>query len=118
MRAEELRIGNLAQDQNENILRVCDLSEDNEGTISFSVVDRSKFPLPDGWKAEPIEYSAETLNILFTNVPEWYRRLIYGGFANFSCASSGYIELEYIHQVQNLYFVLTGGKELTLNKTA
>ena len=58
MKVNELRIGNFAQDQNGNLLVVSELTKEN---IIFSVVDRSKFPLKDGWKSEFIELTEEWL---------------------------------------------------------
>lgn len=67
MKANEFRIGNYAQDQNGNLLKVCELND--EGKIIFSVVDRSKFPLPDGWQAQPIllsRVSVEKIGLKFS----------------------------------------------------
>ena len=65
MKAENLRLGNLAQDQDGNELIVIELrnhpAEEKKSNISFTVVDRSKFPLPNGWKAEPIPLTEQWL---------------------------------------------------------
>lgn len=58
MKATELRLGNLTQDQDGNLLKVYSLDENN---IKYSVLDRSKFPLMEGWQAEPIPLTAGVL---------------------------------------------------------
>lgn len=58
IKANEIRIGNLMQDQQGNILKVIGIVE---GSISYHVVDRSKFPLENGWSAFPIPLTEEIL---------------------------------------------------------
>jgi len=65
MKSTDFRIGNFAQDQNGNLLKVYSLTEEH---VYYFVVDRSKFPLPEGWKAEPIPITKD-----------WLRKL---GFSN------------------------------------
>jgi hypothetical protein len=113
IKANELRLGNLCWDiHSKQLLKVTDLSA--EAPIGFTVVNREKYPLPDGWQAGYIPLT-----------PEWLERM---GF-EFN-ADEGYFSYElpnkpqgidrikvgngvYVHQLQNLYFALTG-EELTI----
>lgn len=124
MKSTELRIGNLFQDQNGNLLEVAELTEDNQ---VFKVVDRSKFPLPDGWQSEPIHITEEWLERLGFVVGSlkrwttkyymfhsfWYINFKRDGFCSFIAFDCFLKEAQYVHQLQNLYFALTG-EELTL----
>jgi hypothetical protein len=127
MKASELRIGNLLRDKvTKTELRVIELTEQD---IVTYVNDRSMFPLKDGWGIEPIPLTEERLlkfgfsreakiggdGIEFrvyhfdvltfnTNHGWWYK-----------FEPMNYTPLEYVHQLQNFYFALTG-KELTLNQ--
>ena len=58
MKANELRIGNYLQDQNGNILLVIHISTES---IQTTVLDRIKYPLPNGWQMEPIPLTPEIL---------------------------------------------------------
>ncbi len=132
MKSTELRIGNLAQDNKGNLLRVAGLTEDN---ISYYIIDRSKFPLQEDWKAEPIPLTEEWLIKLGFNesddgnsyVLELDRRWAYlvleedfsmsiydkedlSGVNN-PCFKEGISK--HVHQLQNLYFALTN-EELTI----
>jgi hypothetical protein len=132
MKAQDLRIKNLAQDKLTGELLICCVISDS--AVSFSVLDRSKYPLPDGWEAEPIPLTEEWL-VKFgfdhnpTN-PIYMKLPIYRGFSWISvslkdnlgeiafdryCAAQP--PLKHVHQLQNLFFALTG-QELTLNETA
>lgn len=108
MNTKELRIGNLFQDQSGNILKVTCIREDG---YDFYVVDRTKFPLPDGWKALPIILTEEWFNRFKLN-PSWYG-WFNGSFYFRSNNPGDYssIPCQYIHQLQNLYFAING-KEL------
>ena len=142
MKAQELRLGNYTQDQDGNVLVVDGLESDK---IDFKVVDRSKFPLKDGWKAEPIpinqdwlkkagfEY-AEGLRMLVMQPefelcgPDDYEDSVYHHIFFYHSGDSFGFEvsnewgetgnamlskIKYVHQLQNLYFALTG-EELRL----
>ena len=58
MKAEEFRIGNLLQSNKGTLLEVIELSNEN---ISTKVLDRSLYPLPNGWSMEPIPLTEEWL---------------------------------------------------------
>ena len=116
MTAKELRIGNLAQDQNGNILKCCEL---NKISCGFEVIDRSKFPLPFGWKAEPIPLTEEWLvragfeKAIDSNlwVNDSYYQLTFNSQIGASLYEDEYwikSNIIYLHSLQNLYFALTG----------
>lgn len=59
IKANELRIGNYAQDAlTKTVLR---LDGFHQQSPIFEVIDRSKYPLPNGWQAEPIPLTPEVL---------------------------------------------------------
>ena len=128
MEANTLRIGNLLQDQFGNLLKVIELTEKS---IVTSVIDRSKYPLPDGWKAQPIPLSEDILLKLGFEKDEYdIERPMYYTFKGFrlNCnvgfltlnnsnelADFKPIELKFLHQIQNLFHSLTG-EELTIKE--
>jgi len=123
MKVSELRIGNLLQDKvTKTELKVIRLTEND---IVTYVIDRSKFPLQDGWGMEPILLTEEWLlkfggeSIIVEDYPiyfiypfniEYYENeciVLIGGFSE--------IKVKYVHQLQNLYFALTE-KELVIKE--
>ena len=107
MKANELRIGNLLQDKvSKTELIITDLGKE---FIQTYVIDRSKYPLPNGWKTEPIPLTEEWL----LKFPKWFQELISGGYMNFSKLPKEYVEVKFVHTAQNLFFALTN-EELTL----
>lgn len=110
MRSTELRIGNLFQDQNRFLLEVAELTEENQ---VFKVVDRSKFPLPDGWQAEPIPITEEWLvKFRFEKVGRFYRRgaitaEVCNNFCRLCLCGKFITNVEFVHSLQNLYFCLS-----------
>ena len=135
MKATELRIGNLAYDKvSKELLIVCGLNCDSDGKnskIEFSVLDRSKYPLPDGWSAEPIPLNEEWLlkfgfefGIKLQNfVKGKYQfvqeknNILFGDFSEQGIFYfNGKIKIHHVNQLQNLYHALTG-EELTLKNT-
>jgi hypothetical protein len=124
MKSTELRIGNLLRDKvSKTELKVIELTENN---IITKVIDRSKFPLKDGWGIEPIPLNEEWL-LKFgfeEQVNDYYSKNEYKISFNddltkfyflFFEIGDWYKELEHVHQLQNLYFALTN-EELTLTK--
>ena len=119
MNTTEFRIGNLLQDAvSKTPLKVVCLTETG---IETYVIDRSKFPLPNGWKAEPIPlteewmlklgfekydektYTDNTGFILNKNENGTFEISIENTFADML-----YAQTPYVHTFQNLYFALTG----------
>ena len=118
LKATDFRINNLVQDDLGNLLKVKKLDGED---ITLKVVDRSKFPLEVGWKPYPIPLTEEWLfKFGFKLVESHDDHLYYLEETDFSLNRSfqfnNYykrIELKYVHQLQNLYFALTG-EELTI----
>lgn len=127
MKPTEFRIGNYLISKRDDAVLFVD--EINQSDIVTIVLDRSKYPLPMGWEAEPIELTDEWLEKLgFEKKWEsngayyiWEKPGVeFGIYLNkhseywFEDYSSG-LEIKYVHQLQNLYFALTEG-ELTLKQ--
>lgn len=132
MTSNELRIGNLARDKvSKTELKVVGLTENN--VVSY-VIDRSKFPLANGWAIEPLPLTEEWLlqfgfekqhkelsHLSPLNLPETFnlpnspfsysqgKLILTTGTGDFC------VYIEYVHQLQNLYFALTG-EELTFKQ--
>jgi hypothetical protein len=115
MKANELRLGNLLQDKvTKSFLIVTDLSE---SAITTKVIDRTNYPLPDGWQAEPIYLTPEILGKAgFVYVSDktfeskkfdiWVSEA--NGKYTFTGRPDGGLLIEFTHQLQNLIFALTG----------
>jgi len=126
MKVEELRIGNLLRDKvTKTELRVIKLTEQD---IITYVIDRSMFPLLDGWGAEPIPLTEEWKLKFGFEKTEWDNfnsyRLIIGNndyaivlYSDGNCEVGDIItcKIEYVHQLQNLYFALKS-EELTFKQ--
>jgi len=127
MKANELRIGNYLQDNvTKTTVKVVELSKD---CISTYVIDRSKYPLKDGWKLEPIPLTEEwLLRFGFRKKASFSDHTIHIDMTNILCLDNDnnesefsavsiydvdegvwiYLEsIQYVHQLQNLYFVLS-----------
>ena len=114
MKANELRIGNIFRDKYTRMMIIVIGLTDNE--ITFSGEFDSE------WQAEPIPLTEQRL-LKFGF--EWknhairlgkyaIRQQVDGWFMYLSNESLNFtIHLKYVHQLQNLYFALTG-KELTI----
>lgn len=125
MKVNDFRIGNLLQTQDGDLLAVTELALEKD-QIGLFVLDRSKFPLPDGWKAGPInltELWLEKLGFknvgLSGNVFEHKKQIGidsrfvvevagYEFFAQINFEVCQFGELKYVHQLQNLYYAITG----------
>lgn len=136
IQAHELRIGNYLHDPKTGcLLKVIQI--DIEGNISTYVMDRSKFPLPDGWSTSPIPLTPEILEKCGFDYKvngfnhEFRRGKCDGEYLDFYLLNrhepASYYELIHVigkvklvskiwhlHQLQNLYFALTG-EELEVN---
>jgi hypothetical protein len=114
MKANELRVGNLLQDKlTKSYLLVTGLIN---GNIETTVIDRSVFPLPDGWEAEPIPLTPEILvkaGSVNGKLNKFYvsgngNLTVEGYEADYNGLYIGNIKNIYVHQFQNLYFASTG----------
>lgn len=137
---KELRIGNYCKDTvSGEWLLVDEITKGDAGNhiTGFYVVNREKYPLPNGWEAAPIPITPEWLERLgFESKKDkrirWheFKKLIgkYGvrvlqvNFDKSELLSvwivahdrfADHEHIKYIHQLQNLYFALTG-QELTI----
>ena len=127
MKANELRIGNLLRDKvSKTELKVTGL---NESDILTYVIDRSKFPLKDGWAIEPIplteeqllKFGFEKLNTMMSgcfvfqkglwrvaikdNIEKTYDWVLW--HERISPPTWCLSRFKYVHQIQNIYFSLT-----------
>lgn len=135
IKASELRLGNLAQDQDGNLLQVIGLTFDPESpikekSISFYVLDRSKFPLKNGWNAEYIPINQEwAVKFGFVLTADYgdQKHYEHPSLRNFSIVfdheeialhhiySDSYVcvfyddeRFRFIHQLQNFFFSIVG----------
>lgn len=122
---QQLRTGNLMRDAlTKTLLRVDSIDVDKG--IELYVLDRSKFPLPKGWQYESIKltddilwqlelgYTSLNKQFNFSGVngveyviekqSDWYFMGIKNGSQTVYFAWNIYT----LHQLQNLYFELTG----------
>ena len=106
MEAKDLRIGNLIYQFD---------TVENVTVDTFNALD-------DGFSKdsfEPIPLTEEWFDKL--KVPQWFRAVIGGCdnsesyYINISFLPLGYLDIKYVHQLQNLYFALTG-EELAIKK--
>ena len=132
IQVNELRIGNLLRDKvSKTELKVIELTEKD---IVTYVIDRSKFPLKSGWGLEPIPLTSEILlkcGFELTDVKThsdnrpltkmFYKKTLLvqhhdNGLWSFIIMGYNIVRPEmsqFLHQLQNLYFALTG-EELTI----
>ena len=114
MTAQELRIGNLVLDEHREIIVVSQIFSYNEGHIRCADDNAHDFeeitpiPLTEEWL---LKFGFFRKGLCFCKycfdielqMDSW----------NFSLSDSNYaFEMKYVHQLQNLYYALTG-KELT-----
>lgn len=123
----EFRRGNLVHDALTGEWMTID--EVGENTTA-SIIDRSKFPLPDGWEMTPITLTDEILFKAFDmKVDHWTVGAVNGmELQKMPAPEVGYQQMEedghglvpigvplvYVHDLQNRYFSLTG-KEIPVN---
>ena len=140
LQAKDLRLGNFLQNKvSKELLKVCRISEDR---IETTVVDRSKFPLKDGWGIEPIPLTEEwllrfgfeqgnykelkekhfvkkskTIKVIISGIGFWD---VYTDYNPYQITFSSGLNIitdnrgiKHVNQLQNLYYALTE-EELTL----
>lgn len=121
IQSNELRIGNILQDTlTKEYLKVNEIHED--GGVGFFVINRDKFPLPEGWRDSPVPITPEILeNLGFKRDGSYYNHrnislpvcpTIHGTEIMLVPNEKYAFRIKYLHQLQNLYFALTG-EELT-----
>ena len=101
MKAQELRIGNLFIDEkSKTIISVIGLTEQ---IITFSG------HFKNDWQAKPIPLTEDWLRKLGVKDSVWVFELFNnGGEFHISTENGDWIFINYVHQLQNLYFALTG----------
>lgn len=124
MKASELRIGNLLQDKEGNIYKVTTLDEDHsaERTIMAWNIKNPAYGKDDD-SLMPIELTEEWLvKFEFENDEITWSNgsIMLSGdgacwFKHFNTGNKLGIDVKYVHQLQNLYFALTG-TELTVKQ--
>jgi hypothetical protein len=123
MKAEELRLGNLVSNMNprhnDSILTIESIGDNHEVNVfyrKYLLSELEPIPLTEEWLikfgfsreakigGDGVEFRVYHFDILTfnTNHGWWYK-----------CQPMNDTPLEYVHQLQNFYFALTG-KELTL----
>jgi len=124
MKASELRIGNYVNDRFNAEVTVCDITHGginlNYGYPTISIDELIPIPLTEEWllKFDFTRHHADYSNgvIYIKNVPD-NTEFEWGVYPN-ELGSGFQIKnrklLKYVHQLQNLYFALTG-EELILN---
>lgn len=124
----ELRIGNLCWDKkSKELLSVSGLSDD--GPAIFTVVNRTNYPLPNGWQADYIlltpkwlgKFVFQASNGIEMHNDLWLIVHTHEDRANlYDIKKNTTVQLNipcrYVHQLQNLYFALYG-EELTIKET-
>lgn len=130
MQSKDLRIGNLLQDKvSKTLLEVIELNKED---ITTYVIDRSKFPLKEGWGLEPIPLTEEWLIKLgfqyykplnhhrIVIEDRWYSINSKHYFSFVDLAGDETVcmpntKILNVHQLQNLFHALTG-QELTIKQ--
>jgi len=132
MEYTQFRLGNLLQDGvSKTLLKVIEVSEKD---LTTYVIDRSMFPLKSGWFTEYIPLTEEWLINFGFHQDEngWHRMTVMPSinkeiltihinsktfvtstFGDEALEPSYFKECKHVHQLQNLYFALTG-KELNI----
>lgn len=131
MNPKELRIGNLISDKLSGALLEVDYI--SKHSFGVKVLDRSKYPLPEGWEAEPIQLTEQWLRDFgfkstFSTDPQYWpasKCFNLKGFKIhqpiedvdqfiFEPIVDDHIELHSVHQIQNVYFSIMGD-DLVIN---
>ena len=106
MTANELRIGNLILDEDSNIMYRVDLNFFHDLSLGgFLMDDLIPIPLTEEWLVK-FGFENKTKTFVLNNIS--IKQQTKGYFFYLS------IMIQYVHQLQNLYFALTG-EELKIN---
>jgi len=105
MKANELRIGNLVYNPNLKEVRTLDILDIRDYAEQRLIKDFEPIPLTEEWL---VKFGLMSIK---TELGFWNN----GDAIYFSYGFEKSIELKYVHQLQNLYFALTG-EELKCNE--
>ena len=106
MKANELMIGNLILDEDSNIMYRVDLNFFHDLSLGgFLMDDLIPIPLTEEWLVK-FGFENKTKSFVLNNIS--IKQQTKGYFFYLS------IMIQYVHQLQNLYFALTG-EELKIN---
>ena len=106
MKANELRIGNLILDEDSNIMYRVDLNFFHDlSSGGFLMADLIPIPLTEEWLFK-FGFENKTKNFVLNNIS--IKQQTKGYFFYLS------MMIQHVHQLQNLYFALTG-EELKIN---
>ena len=123
IQANELRIGNLVNSKNDGIISITNISEKSVAVSEAHCYNHipvefiSPIPLTEEWLLK-LGFKKRKNRHLF----HWENKIVISEykdeFENFFYPKTGYDirfsnEIKYVHQLQNLYFALTGA-ELTV----
>lgn len=122
VKSTDLRIGNYVRDIVSNELMIVDEIGKN---IGATLIDRDKYPLPDGWQVGYVPITPELLDCIGFKKCKFHIKgeddliLRYGHFEfnldyNELRFDASAVRVDYLHELQNLYFALTK-KELPIN---
>jgi hypothetical protein len=119
MKASELRIGNWVSNYKDTPTQILEWTGNEayltKGRKAYGIKTSSPIPLTEDWlvrfgfeKIEEEEFEIELLsNRISVNISHWTYQIGY------SIYWTNEIEIQHVHQLQNLYFALTG-EELEL----
>ncbi len=116
IKSAELRFGNILQAYADGtFLKVIEIKEDGHTTY---VIDRSKFPLPDGWQAQAVPLTSEVLTEKCGFLSDETGKHWIGDFILYPIGKGfdydGKTLITSVHQLQNVYYFIEGS-ELPVN---
>lgn len=124
MKASELRLGNLVSNMNprhnDRILTIESIGDNHEVNVfyrKYLLSELEPIPLTEEWflkfgfKKVGTNFELDFFVLWYSS----YQNCFVWRFMNIDSNADRPISLKYVHQLQNLYFALTG-EELTLNQ--
>lgn len=118
MKANELRIGNWVEQPNDGVTRVTAILNDLQIKTETGYIDKYCRPIPltEEWLLKfGFEKADEIYFIEFDVYSMTIKEYEKGKYILNPETHFNYVDIEYVHQLQNLYFALTG-QELELKE--